>query len=54
MSSEESMSEESDNGAGDSDSDTASPPKRKVLCRRPLPWRSRLLNNYCQLRLEDC
>ncbi|XP_068696571.1 uncharacterized protein [Montipora foliosa] len=45
MSSEESMTDDSDNSdQGDSDSDVDAP-KPRVLCIRPLPWRSRELNN---------
>lgn len=40
---EESITDDSDN-KGDSDSD-ADAPKSRVLCIRPLPWRSRELND---------
>ena len=45
MSSEESMSEASGSDPEESNSDTEPPQKRKILCRKPLPWRSRELNN---------
>lgn len=44
MSSEHSMSEDDDEGAGDS-SEEEDAPKHKALCRRPLMWRSLELNN---------
>lgn len=43
MSSEESITDDSDM-EGDSDSDVDAP-KPRVLCIRPLPWRSRELND---------
>ena len=43
MSSEHSMSE--DNSAENSSSEDEAPSKQKVLCRRPLMWRSSELNS---------
>lgn len=43
MSSEHSVSE--DNLDQENSSDDENVPRKKVLCRRPLPWRSQELNN---------
>ena len=44
MSSEHSVSE--DNADEENSSEDENVPKKKVLCRRPLPWRSQELNNF--------
>ncbi|CAH3185829.1 unnamed protein product [Porites lobata] len=44
MSSEHSVSE--DNADEENSSEDDNVPKKKVLCRRPLPWRSQELNNF--------
>ena len=45
MSSEHSVSEDNANDQENSSEDE-NVPKNKVLCRRPLPWRSQELNNF--------
>ena len=44
MSSEHSASEDEEEESSAASDDEDAPPKRKVLCRRPLPWRSEELN----------
>ena len=51
MSSEESLSEQEDNEGYSSDSDAEPGPQRKYLCIKPLPWRSRELNDL-MVRLD--
>ena len=39
------MSEASGSDSEESTSETEPPYKQKILCRKPLPWKSRELNN---------
>ena len=54
MSSEHSVSEDNTHGEEDSSSGDEDAPKRKVLCRRPLAWRSENLTNLFSRLDRNC